>query len=337
MTGILGPVRRLGRGGLASGPYAFGMAPLANLGRVVEQDDADAALEAAWACGIRHFDTAPHYGVGLGEERLGAFLRTKPRDEFVLSTKVGRLLVDGGALHEDDQGFAVQTSLVRRLDYTRDGVLRSIDESLARLGLDSIDVVFVHDPDNEDPEEHYRESLDGGFPALEELRSQGVISSYGAGMNQTGMLTDFILNTDLDVVMIAGRYTLLEQGALDDLLPAAAERNVSVVAAAVFNSGLLARPRPSADATYNYAPAPAELIDRVNNIADVCESHGVSLPEAAVQFAFGHPAVATICVGARSAEQVERNVSLFDADIPNALWGDLVEAGLLRPDAPLPG
>jgi D-threo-aldose 1-dehydrogenase len=336
--------RALGRGGLSVGPYAFGMAPLANLGRVVNQDDVDAALNAAWDAGIRYFDTAPHYGVGLGEERLGAFLRTKPREEFVLSTKVGRLLVEGDGqgdgqgrgTREDDQGFAVQTSLVRQLDYTRDGVLRSIEESLVRLGLDSIDIVFVHDPDNDDRELHYRQSLEGGFPALDELRSQGVISSYGAGMNQTDMLTDFVRNTDLDVVMIAGRYSLLEQGALDDLLPAALERDVSVVAAAVFNSGLLARDRPTAGATYNYEPAPQELIDRVNRLADVCDSHGVSLPVAAVQFALGHPAVATVCVGARSAEQVERNVALFDADIPGALWSDLVDAGLLRADAPLP-
>lgn len=332
--------RALGRGGLSAGPYAFGMAPLANLGRVVDQDDVDAALNAAWDAGIRYFDTAPHYGVGLGEERLGAFLRTKPREEFVLSTKVGRLLVEGDGerrgTHDDDEGFAVQTSLVRQLDYTRDGVLRSIEESLVRLGLDSIDVVFVHDPDNSDPELHYRQSLESGFPALDELRSQGVISSYGAGMNQTRMLTDFVLNTDLDVVMIAGRYSLITQDALDDLLPAAVERDVSVVAAAVFNSGLLARDRPAAGVTYNYEPASQELIDRVNRIADVCESHGVSLPEAAVQFALGHPAVATVCVGARSAEQVERNVSLFDAGIPRALWSDLVDAGLLRADAPLP-
>jgi D-threo-aldose 1-dehydrogenase len=327
-----GSTRAIGRGGLRVGPYGFGVAPIANLGRVVEPEDARAALDAAWEQGIRYFDTAPHYGVGLGEQRLGAFLRDQPRDEFVISTKVGRLLVPGaGGVQPDTQGFDVQTPLVRQLDYSRDGVLRSVEESLERMGLDRIDIVFVHDPDD-----HYREAMDGAFPALEELRSQGMIASYGAGMNQSAMLADFVRHTDADVVMCAGRYSLLEQGPLDDLLPIALERGVSVVAAAVFNSGLLARDRPPADATYNYAPPSAELLARVNALADVCESHGVSLPAAAIQFALGHPAVATVCVGARSAEQVERNVSLFNVDIPADLWKQLADDGLIRADAPTP-
>jgi D-threo-aldose 1-dehydrogenase len=324
--------RAFGRGGLKVGRYGFGMAPLANLGREVSDADATAALDAAWLAGVRYFDTAPHYGVGLAERRLGEFLASKPRDEFVLSTKVGRLLVeDPAGVHPDDEGFVMSTALTRQLDYSADGIRRSIDDSLERMGLDRIDVIFVHDPDD-----YYREAMDGAFPALDALRRVGVIRSYGAGMNQSAMLADFVLNTDLDVVMCAGRYSLLEQGALDDLLPAAVERGVSVVAAAVFNSGLLARDRPAEGVTYNYSPAPAAVLARVNAIADVCESHGVALPAAAIQFALGHPAVATVCVGARDAGQVERNAALFDVAIPPALWSDLVAADLVRADAPLP-
>ena len=324
--------RALGRSGIEVGPYAFGVAPVANLGHEVAEEEAATALEAAWSAGVRYFDTAPHYGLGLGERRLGAFLATKPRDEFVLSTKVGRVLVDNPlGVQQDDEGFDVRSPLVRRLDYSADGVRRSLDDSLERMGLDRIDVVFVHDP-----EEFYRESMEEAFPALDELRREGVIASYGAGMNQSAMLTNFVLNTDLDVVMCAGRYTLLEQGALDDLLPAASARGVSVIAAAVFNSGLLARDRPAPGATYDYAPASAEMLARVGAIADVCEANGVSLPAAALQFALGHPAVATVCTGARSAAQVRRNARLFDLPIPDSLWADLASAGLLRADTPLP-
>ena len=332
MTATTTGTRSLGRGGLRVGPNSFGMAPLSNADHGLTDEVAFEALEAAWDAGVRYFDTAPHYGLGLGERRLGEFLRTKPRDEFVLSTKVGRLLVENplGA-QPDDDGFAVVSTLTRKLDYSGDGVRRSLDESLQRMGLDRVDMVFVHDPDH-----HYAEAMDGAFPALDALRRAGTITSYGAGMNQTGMLTRFVQNTDLDVVMCAGRYSLLEQDALNDLLPAAQARGVSVVAAAVFNSGLLARDRPPADVTYNYRPAPPELIDRVNAIADVCEAHGVTLPAAALQFALGHPAVATVCTGARSAEQVERNARLFEVPIPDGLWSALAAAGLLMPGTPIP-
>ena len=324
--------RALGRAGLRVGPHGFGTAPLANLAREVSDDAALEALEAAWQSGVRYYDTAPHYGLGLGERRLGQFLRTKPRNEYIISTKVGRLLVANPEGDQPDaQGFAVVSDLMRRLDYSADGVRRSLEGSLDRLGLDRVDIVFVHDPD-----EHYQAAMDGAFQALDTLRCEGVIASYGAGMNQTAMLTDFVLNTDLDVVMCAGRYTLLEQGALGDLLPAASDRNVSIVAAAVFNSGLLARDRPPAGVHYDYAPAPDSVIARVNAIADVCEAHGVPLPAAALQFALGHPAVATVCTGARSRDQVCRNLSLASIPIPNQLWSDLVSAELIDVNAPTP-
>jgi D-threo-aldose 1-dehydrogenase len=317
-------MRPLGRGGLEVGPLSFGTAPIGNLGRVVTEDEWRGALQAAWDAGIRYFDTAPHYGLGLAERRLA----TVNRDGLILSTKVGRLLAPGPGTGADTEGFEVPDTLVRVRDYSRDGVLRSLESSLERLGTDRVDIVFVHDPD-----ESHREALDGAFPALEELRSQGVIASYGAGMNQAEMLADFVRETDLDVVMLAGRYTLLEQGALDDLLPECERRGVSVVAAGVFNSGLLARPRPHAGVTYNYAPAPPNVIARVNEIADVLERHGTSLPVAAAQFALAHPAVATVCLGARSAAQVERNAALFDDPVPDDAWRELVAEGLLRPDA----
>ena len=331
IRGALNAARPLGNRGLRVGPYSFGAAPIANLGRQITEADAHAAVDAAWEAGIRYFDVAPHYGLGLGEERIGAALAERPRGEYVLSTKVGRLLVDNpeGA-RQDPEGFAVTSPLTRRLDYSRDGVLRSIEQSLDRLGVDYIDVAFVHDPDD-----YYHDALEGAFPALEELRSQGVIRSYGAGMNQSRMLAEFVHATDSDIVMCAGRYSLLEQGALDDLMPAATEHGVSIVAAAVFNSGILARDRPSPEATYNYGPAPSHVLARVNAIADVCERYAVPLPAAAIQYPLRHPAVSTVCIGARSAEQVARNVALFDTQIPEALWDELASEGLLRADAPL--
>lgn len=320
----------LGRSGLKVGKHSFGGAAIGNLFRAVPEEIATDSVEAAWSQGIRFFDTAPHYGLGLSEQRLGRVLRHKKRSEFVLSTKVGRVLVPNpryGAGELDDQGFAVPSTTVRRLDYSRDGVLRSIDESLARLGLDRIDLVYVHDPD-----QHFAEAMDGAFPALEELRQQGVIGSYGAGMNQSEMLTEFVRNTELDVVMLAGRFSLYEQGALDDLLPLATKRNVSVVAAGVFNSGLLAKERPDRESNYNYAPASPEVLARVNLLADVCEDHGVTLPQAAAQFPLLHPAVTNICLGARSRDQVERNGRLFRTEVPKELWRDLANQNLIRSD-----
>jgi D-threo-aldose 1-dehydrogenase len=322
--------RPLGRGGLSVGPLSLGTAPIGNLGRPVADDEWRGALAAAWEAGVRYYDTAPHYGLGLAERRLAEGLAG--RDGFVVSTKIGRLLAPASGDAMDTEGFAVPATHVRVRDYSRDGVLASLESSLERLGLDRVDLLLVHDPDD-----HYREALDGAFPALEELRSQGVIASYGAGMNQAEMLADFVRETELDVVMLAGRYTLLEQGALDDLLPECQARGVSVVAAGVFNSGLLARERPREGATYNYAPAPPELRARAGRIADVLERHGTSLPVAAAQFALAHPVVATLCLGARSAAQVQRNAALLDDPVPGAAWRELVAEGLLRPDAPVPG
>jgi D-threo-aldose 1-dehydrogenase len=327
-------LRPLGRHGLRVGPLASGVAQFGNLLRVVDDEEWTGVVPAAWDCGVRYFDVAPHYGLGLAERRLGAALRDLPRSEVVVSTKVGRLLVPapGGADGGDDQGFAVPADLVRVRDYSRDGIRRSLESSLERLGLDRVDLVYVHDPDD-----FYAEALDQAFPALEELRGEGTITSYGAGMNQSAMLTRFVERTDLDVVLLAGRYTLLEQGPIDDLLPACAERGVSVVAGGVFNSGVLATDDPGPADTYDYEPAPADVLDRARRLAAVCRRHGVTLPAVAAQFPLGHPAVRTVCLGAYSGEQVRRNAALLSADVPDELWQELKAEGLLRADVPTPG
>jgi D-threo-aldose 1-dehydrogenase len=285
-------------------------------------------VPAAWNAGVRYFDVAPHYGLGLAEERLGVSLRALPRDEYVLSTKVGRLIEPNPDYSPGDSDignlFDVPSTRRRRFDFSRDGVLRSVEESLTRLGLDRIDVLFVHDPDG-----HEREALDGAFPALEELRSQGVIKSYGAGMNQSAMLTRFVQQTDLDIVMCAGRYTLLDQAAEQDLLPTALARGVSVAVAAVFNSGILATERPRAGSTYNYGKAPVELIARTERIADIAAGYGATVPQLAVQFPLRHPAVSTVVLGADSAEQITRNAGLSDVPVPDDLWRELEDAGLI--------
>ncbi|WP_374107685.1 aldo/keto reductase [Leifsonia poae] len=320
--------RPYGRAGLTVGPVGYGVAALGNLYRALPDDTWRECIPAAWAAGIRSFDTAPHYGLGLSEERLGVGLREYPRDAFVLSTKVGRLLEPNPDYRPGQSDienlFDVPSSRRRRFDFSRDGVLRSVEDSLIRLGLDRIDVLFVHDPD-----EHEQDALDGAFPALEELRSQGVIRSYGAGMNQSAMLTRFVERTDLDIVMCAGRYTLLDQGAEGDLLPAAEARGVSVAVAAVFNSGILATERPRMEATFEYGEASAALRERVERIADIADGYGATVPQLAVQFPLRHPAVATIVLGADSAAQIRRNASLADEAVPDELWDELGEAGLL--------
>jgi D-threo-aldose 1-dehydrogenase len=311
------------------GPLGLGGAPLGNLFAPVAEADAEATVRAALAGGLAYLDTAPHYGLGLAERRLGQVLAGLPRESFVVSTKVGRLLRPLAAGETaDPEGFAAAAPGKRVWDFSRDGVRRSLEESLERLGLDRVDIALVHDPDD-----HEREAYEQAFPALAELRAQGVIGGFGAGMNQSRLLTELVRDVEPDAVMVAGRYTLLEQPAARDLLPAALERGVGVMVAGVWNSGLLAVPRPARDATYNYAPAPPELIDRAHRLADVCEAHGVTLPEAAVAFPLRHPAVAAVVLGAATAAQVEQNLSRYRAEIPDALWSDLAAQGLLPSDS----
>ena len=308
----------------------FGASVIGNLYRVTPADEAAAAVEAAWRAGIRYFDTAPHYGLGLSERRLGAALRARPRDTYVVSSKVGRLLVPNEHPRgTDDEGFVVRDDLRRQWDFSRDGVLRSIEDTLDRTGLDRLDVVYLHDPDD-----HWKQAAEEAMPALAELRDQGVIGAIGAGMNQSAMLARFLRETAADVVMLAGRYTLLDQSALDDVLPAARELGKSVVAVGVFNSGLLSRDRPAEGMKYDYQEAPPALVTRARAIAEVCAAHGTTLPAAAVAFPYSHPSIINVTLGMRTAEQVGRNVELHRRHIPGGLWDDLRAEALIRPDVP---
>lgn len=310
---------------LSVSEYGFGAAPIGNLFTAVSDAEAGAAVDAAYDAGFRLFDTAPHYGLGLSERRLGAALAGRPRDSYTLSTKVGRLLVPaptGGPADRDDQGFDVPADLRRVWDFSRDGVRRSLEESLERLGLDAVDIVLIHDPDD-----HWEQAVSQAYPALAELRDQGVVKAVGVGMNQSEMLARFVRETGVDMVMLAGRHTLLDQSGEEELLPLCQERGVSVVAAGVFNSGLLATHDPSG--TYDYAPAPAPLLARARRIAAVCESHGVTLPQAALAFPLRHPAVASVVVGARSAAEVARNAALTARPVPEDLWAELAAEDLI--------
>jgi D-threo-aldose 1-dehydrogenase len=324
------PTVVLGRGGLRVSALALGTAPLGNLFAPVATDDADASVRSALEAGLTYLDTAPHYGLGLAERRLGRVLAGLPRDRFVVSTKVGRLvrpLAPGETA--DPEGFADTPPAKRVWDFSGDGVRRSLEESLERLGLDRVDIVLVHDPDD-----HEREAHEQAFPALIELRDQGVVTAIGAGMNQAEMLTRFVRDLDLDVVLVAGRYSLLDQRALAELLPTCAARGTAVVVGGVFNSGLLADPRPGA--TFDYAPAPPELVERAARLAEVCARHETPLRAAALAFPFGHPAVTSVLVGARTAAEVSDAVACFGRPVPDELWAELVATGLLPTDVPIP-
>ncbi len=308
----------------------LGTAQFGNLFQVLSDDEVAELFETAWAAGVRLFDTAPHYGLGLAESRLGELLATKPRHEYRVSTKVGRLLEPNpnylpGEL--DPEGFQVEARVRRRWDFSRDGIRASIDASLERLGLDRVDILYAHDPDN-----HMPEVLETGMPALLELRDEGIVSAVGAGMNDADLLADIVERHDVDMMMLAGRYTLLEQPALDRLLPLAEQRGVQIVAAGVYNSGILATTQPNRSSNYNYSPAPQPLIERAERIAAHCARHGVDLPTAAVAFPLRHPAVSAVVLGASSAHQVAQNVQRFTRNIPEAFWQELAAAGVIPAD-----
>jgi D-threo-aldose 1-dehydrogenase len=324
------PTAVLGRSGVRVSALALGTAPLGNLFAPVAETDAEATVRAALAAGLSYLDTAPHYGVGLAERRLGRVLAGLPREAFTISTKVGRLLRPlAPGETADPEGFAGVPPARRVWDLSRDGVRRSLEESLARLGLDRVDILLLHDPDD-----HEREAYDQAFPALAELRDQGVVGAVGAGMNQAEMLTRFVRDLELDLVLVAGRYSLLDQRALAELLPTCAARGTAVVIGGVFNSGLLADPRPGA--TFDYAPAPPELVARAVRLGEICARHGVPLRDAALAFPFGHPAVTSVLVGARTAGEVEDAVASFGRPVPSDLWAELAATGLLPEHVPTP-
>jgi aryl-alcohol dehydrogenase-like predicted oxidoreductase len=305
--------RPLGRAGLELTRVALGTAPLGGLYTAVDDAQARATVDAAWELGVRTFDTAPHYGAGVAERRLGEALRGRPRDQLVLSTKVGRLLRPGA---KGPSMFAGEPPVARVFDFSRDGVRRSLEGSLERLGVDRVDIVHVHDPDD-----HLDEALAGALPALAELRDAGVIGAVGAGMNAAAPLARIVREADVDCVLVAGRLTLLDQGAADELLPLCLERDVAVLAGGVFNSGVLTDPRPGA--TYDYAPAPPQIVERARALAAICARHGVPLAAAALAFPLRHPAVASVVVGARTPREIRDDIAHLAHDVPDELWREL--------------
>lgn len=306
----------------------YGAANVGNLFRALSDEEAWAVLEAAWDSGIRHFDTAPHYGLGLSERRLGAFLQTKPREEYYLSTKAGRLLrpnpdAHGGLDLAND--FHVPDDLQREWDLSADGIRRSIDESRERLGIERIDLLYLHDPERHDLDLALAEAL----PAMERLRAEGQVGAIGVGSMVSEALATAVRSADLDLIMVAGRYTLLEQPAAVDVLPACRETGTGIVAASVFNSGLLAANEPRRDGRYEYGALPDELWERLVRIAAVCTEHGVPLPAAAIQFPLQSDLVHSVVVGGSRPAQLRQNAEYAALEIPSALWEHLAAEGLI--------
>jgi D-threo-aldose 1-dehydrogenase len=306
------PTKKLGHSEIEISVLGLGTAPLGNMYRNISESEALNTFKTAFDWGVRFIDTAPYYGSGLSEQRVGAAVAGFGRENLVLSTKVGRLITPEG------------TPI---FDFSRDGVLRSIEASLKRMQVDYFDILLVHDPDN-----HYKQALDETFPTLADLRSQKVIKAIGAGMNQWQMLRDFVLNADPDCFLLAGRYTLLEQGAMDEFLPLCQQRNIGVFLGGVFNSGILA----GGVQKYNYEDAPPEIVTRVQKLEEICLPHGVPLRVAALHFPLAHPAICGVVLGAQSANEINQNLEAYHQKIPPDLWQELKAAGLLREDAPVP-
>ena len=320
----------------------FGGAPLGNLYRALSEDEAQATLAAAFDGGIRLFDTAPLYGLGRSEERFGVAIGRAGREGIVLSTKIGRLLIDG-PVDEAWKDFFIDAPEKQTVyDYSYDGVMRSHEASLARLGVDSVDILLVHDVDvwthgsQEAADEKVRELFDGGgYRALNELKASGRIAAIGGGVNEWQACEALLREGDFDCFLLAGRYTLIEQEALDSFLPTCVERDIGIILGGPYNSGILATGATDG-ARFNYEPAPPPIMERVRRIESLCERHGVTLAAAALQFVLAHPAVKTVIPGAMAAQEVRQNVALLEEAIPPALWADLKEAKLLRGDAPVP-
>jgi D-threo-aldose 1-dehydrogenase len=287
----------------------LGTAPLGGLYGAVSAEEASAVVDRAWELGVRFFDTAPSYGSGLAEQRVGEALRGRPRAEFVISTKVGRLLRPGAP----DPAFVGAPQLAPVFDFSYEGTVRSLEESLDRLGLDRVDIALIHDPDD-----HYEAALAGAYLALERLRSEHVVNAIGVGMNQTKLLVRFACESDIDCLLVAGRYTLLDRSASDELLPVCEDRGITVIAGGVFNSGILAD-----GSTYDYRPAPTSIRARVEELRRVCDRHTTPLAAAAIQFPLRHPAITTVLVGCRSAAEIAEDATLLGRRIPAELWSEL--------------
>lgn len=323
----------LGKTRLTVTRLGLGTAPIGNLFRPVQEAEAHATIRRAYGLGLRLFDTAPLYGHGLAERRLGQAVGQLPRDELTVATKVGRLLRAGAPAAGGAGGRAsyVDVPPVQpHFDFSYDGVMRSVEESLGRLGLDRVDILHIHDPDT-----HLGEALTGAFRALDRLRSDGRIGAVGAGMNHPEPLVRFAREADFDCFLLAGRYTLLDQTGLGELLPLCVEKRIAIIIGGVYNSGILADPRPGA--TFDYKPAERPRLERAERLKVVCDRHGVPLMAAAIQFPLAHPAVATVLTGARSVAELDENEHMFRWKVPADLWQELRAEGLLPEDAPVPG
>jgi D-threo-aldose 1-dehydrogenase len=308
----------------------LGSAPLGGLFSPVSDADAQATIERAWSLGVRFFDTAPLYGFGLAERRLGAFLRQQPRESYVISTKVGRLLRAPDGAPAEDEHYKGTPRERPVFDFSHDGVMRSVEESLERLGLDRIDVLLVHDPDD-----HYDDAVTGAFRALQGLRENGTVKAIGAGMNQSEMLVRFAEAVPVDCFLLAGRYTLLDQGALDALFPLCQAKHIGILLGGLYNSGILANPTTSAK--FNYQDADAALVARALELDALCRKHGTELKAAALQFCMAHPAVTVAVMGARNAGEVADNMAMTEKAVPAAFWQELRARKLVDVRAPLPG
>lgn len=331
--------RRFGRVDIEVTSFSFGTAPIGNIFREIDEETSDSMIQTSWDSGVRFYDTAPMYGHGLSELRTGHSLRWKPRDEFVLSSKVGRLLRPARRSDINFEPWTNAAPFTMHFDYTYDGTMRAFEDSLQRLGLERMDICFIHDIDvftrgSEQPEV-FEQAMDGSYRALSSLRDQGVVKAIGVGVNEWEVCHEALNRNDFDCFLLAGRYTLLEQGPLDKFFSLCAERNAAVVVGGGFNSGILATGAKEG-AKYNYAPAPAEIMDKVSKIEAVCSDHNVPLPAAALQFVVAHPVIPSFIAGTRTVEQLKQNLSWFSHPIPGDFWSDLKSQGLLREDAPVP-
>lgn len=331
---------KFGRTNLEVTPLSFGTAPIGNIFRPIDEATSDAMFQTAWDAGVRYFDTAPMYGHGLSELRCGHSLRWKERSEFVLSSKVGRVLKPRRRSEIEFTPWSNAAPNVMEFDYSYDGTMRSFEDSLQRLALERMDVCFIHDIDHftrgDEQPEVFRTAMDGCWKALSELREDGVVSAIGVGVNEWQVCHEALKQRDFDCFLLAGRYTLLEQESLDEFLPLCEERNAAVVIGGGFNSGILATGAIDG-AKYNYAPAPPDIMERVRRIEHVCAAHGVPLPAAALQFVVAHPAIPSFIAGTRTVDQLNRNLGWFAHSIPAEFWSELKSGGLLREDAPTPG
>ena len=327
------------RSGLEFTAIGYGGAPIGNFNGSFTEAEAHDMVSQAWEQGVRYFDTAPGYGNGLSEYRLGHALRERDRTQLVLSTKVGRVVTPTLDAPSTNGQYRDIPPFVADYDYSYDGVMRAVEQSMQRMLIDRFDMLFIHDCDRYThgaaASEYFHQAIVSAFPALESLREQGVVKAIGFGINETDLMMEAVKTTDVDVCLLAGRYTLLEQEPLDELFPMCHERGVGIVLGGVYNSGVLAK-GPVDGARFNYAPAPPDVLTKAGRIEEICRRHKVALAAAALQFAYAHPVVVSICLGARDQKQQENNARMLESSVPRQLWEDLRAAQLIQDDAPTP-